>query len=80
MEPHTLTPEQQEDVDTRVAEFMKRYHENVEELQVDLIRYPQYIQVGPEEFATRVSLQPLDKKYMPVPSPLANEGGEIVDA
>lgn len=80
MEPHTLTEEQQKDVEERIAEFMKRYHAAVEELQVDLIRYPQYMQIGPEEFATRVVVQPMDKKYLPVPSPLANDGGEIVDA
>lgn len=75
-----LTPEQLADVEARVEEFRKRYQANVEELEVDFVAFPQYVQVGPDVFATRANFSLADKKYAPVPSPLANDGGEIVDA
>lgn len=79
MEP-TLTPEQIDDVKSRVEEFRKRHIANVEELEVDFTLYPQYVQIGPNVFATQSSMQLADRKYASIPSPLANDGGEIVDA
>lgn len=75
-----ITPEQQEDIDTRVAEFVKRHHANVEELEVDFVNFPQYVQFGPGIFGTQSTIHPMDKKYAPVPSPMQNDGGEIVEA
>lgn len=78
MEP--ITPEQQEDINSRVEEFKKRHLANVEELMVDFVHFPQYVQIGPAVFGTQNTLQIVDKKYAPIPSPLMNDGGEAVEA
>lgn len=71
MEP--ITEEQQKDIDVRVEEFRTRHLANVEELQVDFITYPQYVQVAPNVYGTYNGMHLVDKKYAPVPSPLNEE-------
>lgn len=71
MENYPVTEEQQKDIDERVAEFRKRYLANVEELQVDFVSFPQYVQTQQGFYGTIPSMQLVDKKYMPIPSPFA---------
>ena len=77
MEP--ITQEQQEDINIRVEEFVKRHRDNVAELEVDFVQFPQYIQIGPGMFATQSSIQPMDKRYLPKESPMQSNGSEIVE-
>lgn len=73
MEP--LTPEQQEDITTRVTEFRQRYLDNVAELEVDFVCFPQYQQQPEGYFVTVPNMQMVDKRYMPVPSPFTEPEG-----
>lgn len=68
-----ITPEQQKDIDTRVAEFLKRHEANVKELEVDFAMIPVPVQVMPNVYATQVKAMPIDAKYAPKPSPFAAE-------
>lgn len=72
MEP-ILTEEQKKDVEERVAEFSKRHEENTNELGVDFVSFPQYMQIAPNAFATYASMHIVDTKYAPIPSPLSDE-------
>lgn len=75
-----LTEEQQTDIDTRIEEFLKRYRDNVLELEVDFVSYPQYVQTGQNTFSTYNGIHTVDKKYAPIPSPLANDDGEVIES
>ncbi len=67
-----ITPEQQQDINSRVDEFKKEYLALVEKFQVDFVAYPQYVQVQGGGFVTLANMQILDKKYLPTPSPIQN--------
>lgn len=69
----TLTAEQQEDINARVEEFKKRHIANIQELEVDFVSYPQYVQTGPSHFSTVAGMHLVDTKYAPIPSPLNEE-------
>lgn len=75
-----LTKEQQADIDARTEEFFKRYKENVLELEIDFVSYPQYVQTGQNMYSTFNGIHTVDKKYAPVPSPFTNEDGEVAEA
>lgn len=68
-----ITEEQQVDIDTRVAEFKEKYEALVKETQVDFVTYPQKIQIGQGVYADTCTIQIVDKKYLPIPSPLNEE-------
>lgn len=68
-----ITPEQQKDIDTRVAEFLKRHGDNVKELEVDFAMIPVPVQVMPSVYAMQVKAMPIDSKYAAKPSPFAND-------
>lgn len=72
-----LTEEQKADVEQRTEEFKRRYGENVKELEIDFISFPQYVQVGPNLYSTLNQMQLMDTKYAPTPSPLSDESGLI---
>lgn len=79
----TLTDEQKQDVQDRMEEFKKRHLVNVEELGIDFVTFPQYVQIAPDVFGTANGMQMVDRKYAPVPSPVTQEdvaGGEILEA
>lgn len=64
-----ITQEQQDDINSRVEDFKKEYTKLVDKFQVDFISYPQYI---PSEngFTTAAQMTIIDKKYLPVKSPI----------
>lgn len=68
-----LTEEQQKDVDTRVAEFLKRHGDNVKELEVDFAMFPVPAQVSTGIYGLTVKAMPIDSKYSAKPSPFTEE-------
>lgn len=69
-----LTPEQQEDINTRVEAFRKDYSSLVEKYQVDFITYPQFARHEQGFFGVISQMMVVDKKYAPVPSPFQEDG------
>lgn len=74
-----ITEEQQKDIDSRVEQFRARYLASVEELQVDFVSFPQYVQLPNGIYGTVPNMTLVDKKYMPTPSPLSDEQGLIAE-
>lgn len=72
MDTPQLTADQQNDVNARSTEFMKRHLANVAELQIDFTAYPQYAQIGPNLYGTSMGMHMVDKRYMPILSPFAD--------
>ena len=70
-----LTPEEQKDVELRTKKFLEEYRALTEKYQVDFISYPEYIPNPNGEFMTRISNTLIDRKYLPVKSPLQSGGG-----
>lgn len=65
-----LTAEQQADVEERTKKFLEGYKALVEEFQVDLAQIPQFVPTNRGLFSLAIIAQPMDKKYLPVPSNL----------
>ncbi len=73
-----LTPEQKKDVETRVDAFRKGYVELVEKYQVDFVSYPQWVQNPNGAFLTVSNMTIVDKKFMPIPSPMQDGGDSVI--
>lgn len=65
-----LTEEQKKDVESRINQFRDAYIDLVKKLDVDFLSYPQFTQTSSGAFVTIVSTTLVDKKYLPVPSPM----------
>lgn len=65
-----LTPEQEANVKARVESFKADYLELVKKHDVDFVCYPQYVQNNRGTFETAANMTIVDKKYMPIPSPI----------
>ena len=68
-----LTEEQQKDSAQRIATFKAGYQKLVAELQVDFLWFPQFIPNQQGTFSIGIGVQMMDKKYMPVESPLTKD-------
>lgn len=55
----------QKDIDTRIESFMAEYKTLTEKYQVDFTAMPQYIQISPGSFATKVYCKPIDVSPKP---------------
>lgn len=67
------TPEEKADIDTRIAEFLKRHESNTKELEIDFATFPQFVQTAGGAYATSVSIIPMDLKYRSKPSPFSTD-------
>ena len=65
-----LTAEQQADVEERTQKFLEGYEALVEEFQVDLAQIPQFVPTSRGLFSLAIIAQPMDKKYLSIPSNL----------
>lgn len=68
-----LTPDQKEDIQKRSEEFMKRYEELSNELQIDWASKPMLVSIGPGLYGITMYAGTQDKKYLAVPSPITPE-------
>ncbi len=73
MEPSKLTEDQQKDVSTRMDSFRGDYLSLVEKYQIDFVSFPQYVQTQSGSFTTVAGMSMVDKKYVPVASPILKE-------
>jgi len=63
------TPEQTEDINTRMTEFVKEYQDLTKKWQMDFLGLPIYIPTSSSSFGTSINLRPVDTKYMSKPTP-----------
>ncbi len=68
-----LNEEQKKDVDTRMAEFLKRHDANMKELEFGFSCVPMPMIIADGIWATKIQMIPIDTKYSSKPSPFAND-------
>ncbi len=73
MQSIELDAEQKEDINKRIEEFKKEYAILMDKYQVDFVSYPMYVPTERGTFETFQAVTIADKKYAPVPSPLAKD-------
>jgi hypothetical protein len=73
MNQERLTPEQQKDIEARIKLFDTGYRKLVEDLQIDLISFPEMVPTEEGFFVTKSNIMAIDKKYRPVKSPFITE-------
>lgn len=64
-----LTEEQKKDSQERLQKFMSGYEQLVKDTDYDFANYPVYMPDGEGAFKTLLQTTPIDKKYVPTPSP-----------
>lgn len=69
---YNLTDEQKKDVMARSENFRQEYNGLIEKYQVDFLCIPEYLPT-PQGFVTVCTARILDKKYMPIKSPMQKE-------
>lgn len=62
------------EAETRLEGFRKEYLDLVKKYDVDFISYPQYTQTEDGAYATVIGMKLVDRKSIPVPSPMAKDG------
>lgn len=72
-QPTKLTEEQQKDVTDRMDSFRGEYLSLVEKYEVDFVSFPQYVQTQSGAFTTVAGMSLVDKKYVPVTSPILKQ-------
>lgn len=73
MQDQNLTPDQQADISARVEAFRLEYMELVKKHDVDLVSFPRLAQDPDGAFRIVMAMQPFDKKYLPVKSPIQHD-------
>lgn len=68
-----LTPEQIKESEEKIAKFKERLEALQTELDVEIISFPQFVSTPTGAFHITVVTRAVDKKLIPVPSPLNNE-------
>ena len=71
MADQTPADEQSKDIAERIDIFNKGYQKLVDETQVDFSFAPRWVPVGPGLFSTTLHIEPQDKKYLEIKSPLS---------
>lgn len=65
--------DKEKEIQGRVDEFKKEYQELIKKYEVDLASYPMFVPRKDGTFGIAVSVQVVDTKYRPAPSPLQEE-------
>lgn len=75
-----LTPEEKKESQDRLNLFVKEYQQLTETHNADMVSYPQFVPGANGTFQVQIVTQIVDKKHLPIPSPLQNSKGVIQES